>query len=175
VTYSTAALQVSSGSYTATITPVDSYGNSGNPASFSFIISATSVTSVSVGGIAVGTNPNSPVTVFPFSLISFNLDAQPAYSISMTLTGPAGAVAGSVVIPIIGNTVRFAFAQQTTAGLYTATIIPKDADGNVGAPVSYYFDISSINVNVLSAAVGGAAISTAGGRRSAPLIPSPSR
>lgn len=148
VTYSTATTQTSSGTYTITITARDTLGNASSAANYTFQATtdtvAPVVASISVNGSSISLVGASGFTT-PFTTVVVALNEPSGtgpYVSTVTLAGPAGAVAGSFAIS--SNTLTFtAAASQSSTGTYTVTVTARDSNGNTTLAANYTFGMSA--------------------------------
>lgn len=146
VTYSTATMLSSSGTYTVNIVAKDAFGNATANLSYNFNIPAPtppSVSSVTVGAITVNQAGNTSVSAF--TSIGFTLSATAGTgALLSTVTVLYGALNLSGTVAAAGTVVTWSSATTiSSTGTYTATIVPRDSAGTAGAPVTVTFTIPS--------------------------------
>ena len=148
VTYSTATAQTSTGTYTITVTPKDQLGNASAQQTYTFVATtdtvAPSIASIQVSGSSISLVGATSLSA-AFSVIAVELNepsGSAVYVSTVALTGPAGAVAGS--LSISSNVLTFtATASQSSTGTYTITVTARDTNGNTTAATPYTFTFAT--------------------------------
>ncbi|MEK7743207.1 MAG: T9SS type A sorting domain-containing protein [Elusimicrobiota bacterium] len=148
VTYSTATAQTSTGTYTITVTAKDQLGNASAQQTYTFVATtdtvAPNIASIQVSGSSISLVGATSLSA-AFSAIAVELNEPSGtglYVSTVTLTGPAGAVAGS--LSISSNVLTFtATASQSSTGTYTITVTARDTNGNTTAATPYAFTFAT--------------------------------
>ena len=129
------------------------------PAQTSTGVTAPTVPAVSVGGTNVTLSGGS--TVGSFSAIGITLSATGGSNTTVTLAGPAGAIAGGIVT-VSGSAVTYSTtAVLSSTGAYTLTITPWDStNGAQGSPTIVPFTLLASGGGSSSAASNAAFVAS---------------
>lgn len=115
------------------------------------------VSSVTIGGTGISITGNTTISS-PFSVIAINLSDSGGSGVDLTgttvsLTGPS---TGTITITNSNNntdTINLAFTQQSTNGMYTLRIRPRDKVGNTASDVICNFTLNITEAGVANAFV----------------------
>jgi flagellar hook assembly protein FlgD len=113
------------------------------------------ITSVSIGGSAINSSGNTTIAQ-PFTTIAVGLNDTGGSGLNLTgsvitLSGPNSTTIAVTPTDDGQNTITLTCTQQTTSGIYTMRITPKDKAGNTASDSIYTFTLSITQAGVQAA------------------------
>lgn len=160
ITLTCASQQSLNGNYIVRVRPKDLMGNTASDSIVNFTLATASsdtqapaVTSILVGGVSIAATG----TTLTQSFETLSVTLTDAGGAGVDLTGTTiTLVDPSTTTPVVttatnngSNIITLTFIKQSTDGVYTITVTPKDKVGNTGAAVPYRFTLT-LNANAAS-------------------------
>ena len=184
-----AGVAVSSGIYSLGVSAMDAFGDqalntSGNdgPQTATMPVDRTAsqtavdttppvVSSVTVGAVLISLTGGTTVAAFNTIIFGLNKAAGTGANLSLvSLTGPAGPIAGGAVSAAGSNVTYSTNVIQGSTGPWTVSITAKDTFGNASSLQSFSFAIPQVPPPTVTAvSVGGSAIALGGGSSASPF------